>query len=736
MNLKISFPEGVSCDDVSISLPFDIDERAKKVSGHLTVTKEALCVYTENVLERTIYTSEICDIRVNQLFGCSMLCVKDKSGNESLVCAFSQKYFLKYAETAKIVDYYLKTGIFAESADTPEPVCPKCGALLGGAKECPFCSDKKGVWIKLIKRLKPYRALFALSLVSTIVLYAADVVMPIFQRTLIDGLIVLNNKDMALFFKTALCILGLNAFGMVFRILQGRCNYKISSAYGRDLRRDLFNKIQSLSLSNVSRRTPGELMSRVSSDAGSLQDFVTRYGKDMILQSAALIALLIIMFTTNAKLAVIVVLPIPLAVFLSMKSYNVLSIRYARNWRYRCRASELLHDVLHGIRVVKNYGGEDREIEAYSKASAKWADSLKNADVTWYLISPPVNYIFSIGQFIALYFGGEMILGRSLQLGELVQFMTYVGMLYAPVQWLTGLPRQLAQVGISAGKVFEILEEKDDTEDKKNAVSLDIKGGIEFKNVYFGYKAYNPVLKDVSFKINQGEMIGIVGHSGAGKSTLINLVMRLYDPTGGAVEIDGVDLRDISQESLRSQVGVVLQETFLFNGSVLDNIRYAKPEASFEDCVRAAKIANCHGFITKMPDGYNTLVGERGYNISGGERQRIAIARAILHDPKIIILDEATASLDTHTEKQIQEALSKLTAGRTTIAIAHRLSTLSGADRLIVLDKGRLAEIGTHGELLRKKGVYFNLVMAQKQTASLEAPPAPPPPPPPGGFHK
>ena len=277
----------------------------------------------------------------------------------------------------------------------------------------------------------------------------------------------------------------------------------------------------------------------------------------------------------------------------------------------------------------------------------------------------------------------------------------------------------LAQARVSAGKVFEILEEDNDISDTENAVSLDIKGDIEFKNVYFGYKAYNPVLKDVSFSIKQGEMIGIVGHSGVGKSTLINLVMRLYDATSGQVLIDGTDVRDISQNSLRSQVGVVLQETYLFSGTVLDNIRYAKPDASFEEIVNAAKTANCHDFITRMPDGYNTVVGERGYNLSGGERQRIAIARAILHDPKILILDEATASLDTQTEKQIQDALDRLIKGRTTIAIAHRLSTLANADRLIVLKKGRVAEIGTHTELLQSKGVYYELVMAQKQTARL-----------------
>ena len=719
MNLKLSFPKGVNEDDVSFSLPFDIDGKAKKTSGHLTVTKDKLCVYENDELLETILTSDIIDIQVHKLIGCSMLCVKDKDGEERLVCAFSQKYFLRYAEVAKIVDYYLRTGKFTDNISSPEPTCPKCGALLNGAKDCPFCSDKKGVFVKLAKRLMPYKKLFIISLLSTFILYAADVVNPVLQRILIDDLIVPNNKDWSLFFKVALCILGINVSTMVFRILQEHCNFKISSAYGRDLRRDIFNKTQQLSLSNVSRRTPGELISRVSSDARTLQDFVTRYGKDMILQSIALIALLIIMFMTNYKLALIVIFPIPFAVLLSMKSFSVLSIRYGRVWRYRCKTSELLHDVLQGIRVVKNYGGEEREIKSYANSSQKWADAIKDADIKWYLLKPPIDYIFSIGEFVALFVGGTLIMGDALKLGELVQFMSYVYMLYGPIQWLTALPRVLANTGISAGKVFEILEEKDDIEDKENCVDLDIKGDISFRDVYFGYKAYNPVLKGVSFDIKAGEMIGIVGHSGAGKSTLINLVMRLYDPTGGSVSIDGVDLRDISQESLRSQVGVVLQETFLFNGSVLDNIRYAKADATFEEVVTAAKIANCHDFITKMPDGYNTLVGERGYNISGGERQRIAIARAILHNPKIIILDEATASLDTHTEKQIQEALNRLTEGRTTIAIAHRLSTLSGADRLIVLDKGKLAEMGSHSELLKNKGVYYNLVMAQRKTASI-----------------
>ena len=252
------------------------------------------------------------------------------------------------------------------------------------------------------------------------------------------------------------------------------------------------------------------------------------------------------------------------------------------------------------------------------------------------------------------------------------------------------------------------------------AADKPIDGNITFEHVSFGYTAYNPVLKDISLEIKPGEMIGIVGHSGVGKSTMINLIMRLYDPTSGSIKIDGTDLRDMTSKGLHDQMGVVLQETFLFNGTVLENIAYSKPDATFEEIIQAAKTADCHDFITRLPDGYNTYVGEKGYNLSGGERQRVAIARAILRDPKILILDEATASLDTQTEKQIQTALDRLIKGRTTIAIAHRLSTLSNADRLIVLDKGKLVEMGSHTELMKKHGVYYQLVMAQRTTAAIK----------------
>lgn len=276
------------------------------------------------------------------------------------------------------------------------------------------------------------------------------------------------------------------------------------------------------------------------------------------------------------------------------------------------------------------------------------------------------------------------------------------------------------QMITSLNRIYDVLDEEPRLKDHQDSKAFEIKGEFRFEHVSFGYQTYEPVLEDVSFDVKPGEMIGLVGASGTGKSTLINLIMRLYDVDQGHITIDGIDMRDIQKECLHSQIGVVLQETFLFSGSILDNIKFARPEAAMAEVIQAAKAANAHDFICKTPDGYNTYVGEHGYNLSGGERQRIAIARAILNNPRILILDEATSALDTESEFLIQQALDRLVKGRTTFAIAHRLSTLRNADRLVVIDKHGIAETGTHNELLEKKGIYYGLVTAQLKMASGE----------------
>jgi len=374
-----------------------------------------------------------------------------------------------------------------------------------------------------------------------------------------------------------------------------------------------------------------------------------------------------------------------------------------------------LHDIIKGIRTVKSFGNEELELKKFSRVNKELAQISSDNEVLWATMFPLMMFISGIGEFLVLYFGGRAIIGDTFTIGALVLFTMCMTFIYAPLRWLVSFPRWLASAMTSMVKVFEVLDEESEIVEAANPNNVPISGGVKFDEVSFGYKSYEPVLKDINIDIKPGEMIGLVGCSGVGKSTLINLVLRLYDPNIGTVCINDTDIKDISQTYLHENIGVVFQDSFLFAGTIFDNIVYAKPDATLEEVIAACKIANAHDFIMQTTDGYNTMIGEGGHSISGGERQRLSIARAIIKNPDILILDEATSSLDVETESLIQESLSKLIQGRTTIAIAHRLSTLRNANRLIVLDEGSVAEVGTHVELLKKKGIYYNLVMAQRQ---------------------
>ena len=483
----------------------------------------------------------------------------------------------------------------------------------------------------------------------------------------------------------------------------------------RRLRNETYEHLNSLSLDFYNQRDTGNLMSRITSDVARLRDFIANGLQDLIGDSFTLINICIIMYLTNWKLASWTLIPVPCLIFFTIFFGKKMSKVFSVLWKRYANISTILASTIPGVRVVKAFARERYEVNRFSEETYQVFEGEMNAAKLWTLYRPIMEFIIYSGTILIWLVGGSQIFGGTLSLGELVMFQGLMGQFFRPVYTLCQMNERFIRAATSADRVFEIIDTPPSVADRKDAVTLEnIKGEVEFKDVYFSYDAEKNALNGVTFRAQAGEMIGLVGHSGAGKSTVINLITRFYDPSEGSIEIDGHDSRDVKLKALRQQVGVVLQDPFLFQGTIAENIGYSKPGATRHEIVAAAKAANAHEFIVKFPDGYDTMVGERGARVSGGERQRISIARAILKNPRILILDEATSSVDTETESNIQEALERLIRGRTVFAIAHRLSTLKYADRLVVLKDGKVDEIGTHEELLAKDGTYA--VLCEKQT--------------------
>ena len=513
-----------------------------------------------------------------------------------------------------------------------------------------------------------------------------------------------------------------NVFQTATGAIRGYMMAWVGQNVTRRLRDETYEHLNALSLDFYQERDTGNLMSRITQDVARLRDFIANGLQDIIGDSLTLVIIAVIMFAENWRLALWTLIPIPCLIFFTIFFGHKMSKVFKVLWKRYANISSLLASTIPGVRVVKAFARERHEVSRFSEYTYQVFHGEMNAAKLYTLYRPIMGFIIFSGSILIWFVGGQQIFNGELTLGALFMFQSYMHQFFVPVHTLCNMNERFVRAATSADRVFEVLDTPPSVADKNDAVAIEkVQGTVEFKDVYFSYDTDKNALNGVSFRAEAGEMIGLVGHSGAGKSTVINLITRFYDASDGTIEIDGHGIQDIKVKALRQQVGVVLQDPFLFQGTIAENIGYSKPGASRHEIVAAAKAANAHDFIIKFPDGYDTMVGERGARVSGGERQRISIARAILKNPRILILDEATSSVDTETESKIQEALERLVRGRTVFAIAHRLSTLKYADRLVVLKDGEVDEIGTHEELLAKDGTYAGLCTKQTELSKIRA---------------
>jgi ATP-binding cassette subfamily B multidrug efflux pump len=522
--------------------------------------------------------------------------------------------------------------------------------------------------------------------------------------------------------QAGLLIVAFAAVRGLFSFLQIYLAEKNSQSVAYDFRNDLFAKIQRLSFSYHDRNQTGQLMIRATDDVEKVRLFI---GQGLLLAVGALILLvgtLIILFTTNFRLTLIVLPILPLALILFL-IFGAISQPLFMKVQIKLSAlNTILQENLAGIRVIKAFNREKSEQAKFEKSANILMDQNITVSRVFSFLFPVVFLVANLGQAAVLYFGGRQIIGGTLTVGQWQEFSLYLVYIFLPMAQLGLIITQMSQASASATRIFDILDAKSDVEDDPDAQPLrEIQGKVEFEDVSFSYfNSGDPVLSHINIKAEPGQTIAMLGATGSGKTTIINLLPRFYDPTGGKILIDGQDIKKVTLESLRSQIGIVLQETTLFTGTIRDNIAFGRSDASQEDIIAAAKAAAAHDFILTFPEGYETMVGERGTTLSGGQKQRIAIARALLLDPRILILDDSTSSVDLETEYQIQKALDLLMEGRTSFVIAQRISTVLNADQILVLDKGSIVASGMHEELLETSEIYADIYNTQLVSDSDE----------------